>query len=383
MERPSRLVVLSNIPTPYNDRFFSVLSARSDVDLTVIYCAESERNRHWPMQHRKGYSYHILRNFSAGRLYFNPRIVRLLPKLNPDVLIVSGSYVTPTFWMATRWARKTGTPWVYWGESLKEAPRGGFAQLLRTRARLLLSKADLTLAIGTRAVESYVANGAQRSRVIPVEYYADVDQFSLSAAQQASVREPGRRNLGLEGFTFLFVGQLIERKGVDLLIQALVSTSNASCVIVGAGPEREALEELAVRLKLSDRVRFLGSVDPQELPNIFALADALVVPSRYEGWGVVVAEGMAAGLPVVASDMTNAAHDLIESDVTGLIFENNDPISLSECLGQLAKSPEEAQRMGARGSIAIRGHAPQVGSDRFMQALSQVRPKNVQSAPPT
>jgi len=112
-----------------------------------------------------------------------------------------------------------------------------------------------------------------------------------------------RARLGLGARTLLCVGHLIERKGHDLVISALPALPQHFLLIVGEGPERLALEGLATKLGVANRVRFLGQIAHEDLPEIYSAVDALVLASSREGWPNVLLEAMACGTPVVASNI--------------------------------------------------------------------------------
>ncbi|HEX9398078.1 MAG TPA: glycosyltransferase [Burkholderiales bacterium] len=108
-------------------------------------------------------------------------------------------------------------------------------------------------------------------------------------------REAGRRSLGISRTTLLSVGHLIPRKGHDLVIQGLRWLPELDLIVIGDGPEREALGALARESGAADRVRFVGSLAQEELRNYFGAADALVLASSREGWANVLLESMACG----------------------------------------------------------------------------------------
>jgi glycosyltransferase involved in cell wall biosynthesis len=120
---------------------------------------------------------------------------------------------------------------------------------------------------------------------------------------QPQTRDETRAKLGLAGRVLLSVGHLIARKGHDLVIGAMASLPDYSLLIAGDGVERPRLERLARQLNVSRHVRFLGSVPHEQLHNIYAAADALVLASSREGWPNVLLESMACGTPVVASNI--------------------------------------------------------------------------------
>ena len=110
-----------------------------------------------------------------------------------------------------------------------------------------------------------------------------------------------RQARGLTGFTIASVGHLIERKGHHHVIRALVEMADTTLLIAGGGPQRSALEALAVKLGVGSRVRFLGVLDQTALCELYNCADVTVLASSREGWANVLLESMACGTPVVAS----------------------------------------------------------------------------------
>ncbi len=128
----------------------------------------------------------------------------------------------------------------------------------------------------------------------------------------------------------LFVGRLTSQKGCEYLIRAMpqiLSRHNAKLIVVGDGPSRSYLESEVSRLGLSGRVRFTGFLSDQEMVKLMKSADVLVVPSIYEPFGIVALEAMAAGVPVVASDVDGLS-EIIKHEVNGLKVFPHDPLSI-------------------------------------------------------
>ena len=145
--------------------------------------------------------------------------------------------------------------------------------------------------------DALVDLGVAPERITVLRNGVDLVLFHPAARDQA------RAQMGLTGRVLLSVGHLIERKGHNFVIAALPHLPECSLMIAGEGPERSALERLAAELKVSERVRFLGSVPHAELHRVYAAADALVLASSREGWPNVLLESMACGTPVVASNI--------------------------------------------------------------------------------
>ncbi|RSZ59316.1 glycosyltransferase family 4 protein [Massilia atriviolacea] len=137
--------------------------------------------------------------------------------------------------------------------------------------------------------------GADPASITPLRNGVDLRRFHQGD------RAALRRAIGLDGFTLLSVGHLVELKGHDLAIGALPLLPGVSLLIAGSGVELPRLQALARELKVEERVRFLGAVPQPELPRYYGAADALVLASSREGWANVLLESMACGTPVVAS----------------------------------------------------------------------------------
>jgi glycosyltransferase involved in cell wall biosynthesis len=142
------------------------------------------------------------------------------------------------------------------------------------------------------------------------------------------------------------VGRLTEQKGYDLLIRALPGLPGATVVLVGDGPQRERLEDLAARLGVAERLRITGwTADPRSHLPAF---DVFALPSRWEGMPLGILEAMHAGLPVVASDVGSVG-EAVSDEETGLLVAPGDLAALRESLAGLLADPQRCRRMGERG----------------------------------
>jgi len=177
------------------------------------------------------------------------------------------------------------------------------------------------LAIGWKTSDWLIARGMHQDQIFPFVYF-----LPDAISQVTHMRERGAP------FRFLFVGQLIELKRVDRLIQALAKcvSQDFEFVVVGDGPMRKEWEQMANDL-LSNRVRWLGRMSINQIPQQMANADCLVLPSRHDGWGAVVSEALMVGTPVICSDACGSAGVVNLSGVGG-VFSRDDVEALSELL---------------------------------------------------
>lgn len=167
-----------------------------------------------------------------------------------------------------------------------------------------------------------------------------------------------RRELGLpeDHAIALYVGSLIERKGVKVLLQALAHPTMSGCPVdlylAGEGPQLDALMALASENNLTDRVHFLGRVSKNLVHLWMGAADVLVLPSYGEGRPNVVLEALATGTPVVATAV-NGTMELIGDGEDGLLFTPGDAAGLAACLSRLLVHPDLAAKLSARGPKKI------------------------------
>jgi len=174
-----------------------------------------------------------------------------------------------------------------------------------------LHRASCAIVTGKLAASSFSTLFKGKRRAYSIPYLFDLSEFLC-----CPIRFPRDSGTG-----FLFCGQLIFRKGIDVLCAAadrlFQSHSRASLTVVGDGPERPRVEEL--KRRFPDRVSVRGFVPFKERAQVYRDADVFVFPSRHDGWGMAVHEAMASGMPVISSLTVGAAYDLIEDRINGLL----------------------------------------------------------------
>lgn len=370
-----RLLIVSNIPTPNNDALFSALH-NTGITLCVAYCDRSEPNRLWTLPEEKGYPCVFMPGVTLGPFgRLNLSAFRVLRRFRPNRVVLTGSYALPTIQLMAWWLTMRRYRWWYWAEELNWASMGFAASAGRRLLREVLRFASGILAIGKGSAASFRTLGIGEDRIAIYHYYADAEHFSLPEDVRQMHRKRLRATLEIpdEDPVFLFAGQLIPRKGVDLILRAFAGLAerspNSWLVVAGDGPDSASLRELARTLGLADRVHFTGFVPVADLPAYAAACDAALVPSRREGWGLVVSEFMAAGLPVVASDRVNSALNLIQHGKSGYLFPSEDVAALERILVELAGSRALRLAVGLEAKRAVEGERPAVAAERLIAIL--------------
>ena len=151
---------------------------------------------------------------------------------------------------------------------------------------------------------------------------------------------------------FLFVGSLIRRKGIDLIIEIAKSNPSLKFKIAGDGSERAWVQKSIAEYGLANQIQLLGPVPNGELPELYAEAIALVLPSRSEGLPLTILEALSCGIPVVASDVGGIG-DVITHSKNGFLLKKDDVDAFVSTLVALRNDPElgESLRRNTRSSI--------------------------------
>lgn len=204
------------------------------------------------------------------------------------------------------------------------------------------------------AISRATANEIQSLVAVPVE----VIPYTVALPSSPAAHPEGDR------FRVLFVGRLVERKGVDVLLRALASLRDlpqAEGVIVGDGPERQRLQALSHELGLDGRVTFTGRIPDDELRRQYAIASVFVLPAIVdvrgdtEGLGVVLLEAMNSRIPVIASDAGGIV-DIVEHERSGLLVPAGDADALASAMRRLATDRSFARRLGEAGHRHLTEH---------------------------
>lgn len=231
--------------------------------------------------------------------------------------------------------------------------------LLRTAARLSTAFFCNSLAVERSWFGNAALFDTQRSecrRHWTIYNAVDVEKISALASSVDAQSLRSQLSLGT-GPMIGCVGRLRHEKGQAVLLEAMPVVKRefpaVKLLMVGDGPDQTSLKQKAERLGIAANVVWLGRQDSDEVFRLMGLMDMAVVPSHFEGFGLVAAEAMAAGLPVVASKVDGLV-EVVEDGVTGLLFPPGDAASLADALLTLLQSREMAIRMGQNGLKRVR-----------------------------
>lgn len=213
----------------------------------------------------------------------------------------------------------------------------------------VLSRVDRIIATSPNYITSSPVLREHTDKCIVVPLGIEVTRFNVP---QDSPYPPKRE---VQGVRLLFVGHLRYYKGLDYLLRALPELPIARLMIVGTGPLEHHLRTLAKDLHIDDRIEFAVGVNDADLPSYFAACDVFVLPAseRSEAFGVVQLEAMAAGKPVVCTEVGTGTSFVTVDGETGFVVPARDVHALTSAIGKLADDPDLRARMGAAGRARV------------------------------
>jgi hypothetical protein len=329
-----RFAVLTNAPMPYRVPVFERLSREEGSVARFFFDGSPElasRVRALPFDAEHIGSRLVLRrggyqNDEPIPLRLGFGYLRRLAAFRPDV-VISGEFGWRTL-HAAFYAAIAGVPLLIWWEGTASSD-GNVGRTRSALRRWLAGRSAGLLGFGRGAVahlESIAPAG------IPIHFVpqaVDNERIAREVERWRADRDALRASMGIHGTALICVGQLVQRKGIHELLSALrrlrASTPAGAftLLLAGDGPLRSEVERTA--MALDGQLRVLGPVPPSGLPRYLAAADLMIFPTRRDCWGMVVNEGMAAGLPVLGSQYAGACDELLLHDGVGTRFDPLDP----------------------------------------------------------
>jgi len=365
-----RVVILSEIISPYRIPVFNALARHDGVDLHVVFLSETDAGlRQWRVYKDEiHFSYEVLPSarFRAGRasLLLNWKLRSSLKKFAPEV-IICGGYNYIASWEALWWARSHDAELILWAESNHYDARSGLEWVESLKA-YFLSRCDRFVVPGRAAAQYLESLGSAAASISIAPNAVDNDWFRKQAEKaRASDFQASefRRRLALPARFLLYVGRLVPEKGVFDLLEAYAeldpeTRSTVGLAFAGDGPSKSELEWRAQDIS-PGAISFPGFLHREDLACMYALAEALILPTHSDTWGLVVNEAMACGLPVVVTSVAGCAIDLVNDGWNGYIVPLRDPEELRAAMGSLLQDSELRQKMSARSRERIRNYSPE------------------------
>jgi glycosyltransferase involved in cell wall biosynthesis len=348
-----KVVFVHNRAMWYRLPFFKALAQL--YDLVIFFTDVSS------VEGLQGVKYEVLKrplknlsgiSFLQGDVFAPGLIFRLMVR---DYDVVVGSLYDIASFVIAKTRRKS---FILWSESWHFSERESFAfRLLKPVFRFLISHSDAILVPSQMYKEETISLGAPENKTFVMPNASNV----YVTASDYSKAEELRIKLGLnEKRGILYVGRLVESKGVQYLIEAFAKLAaerdDIALICVGDGPLREKLQSMCKELHVERRVHFAGPVDldierNKYLVPYYLSSDVCVVPSIFlrgypDPWVLVVNEAMACGKAVIATTAVAAAHAMIKNGINGFIVPEKDGGALYAALKAVLADPATAEAMG-------------------------------------
>lgn len=358
-----RIGLLLSSPSPHQVELLNSIARREDVDAFAGYVQSHNPSRHWGsptpdlpwellptswLQLCKGDLREWIANHSA------------------DIWLLSSVYTSLATQLLARILKSQGESFAFLGEPPQ--PRSGLRAFVRHRLMMsILSKADAVIGTGVEAARRYRELTRPDQAVESVPYYVDVS----AQLQTPPVTPP----MDIEPYRFVASAQLIHRKGLDVLIRACerLPESGWTLEIFGDGPLKRTLEQQAART--ARPVFFRGLLPYEQKDKVFQNRHCFVFSTRWDGWGMVLPEALAMGLPVITTDQAMSAHDFIRDGRNGRIVPANDSIRLAEAMSAAIDSRDNLTRQSIAAKESLAEYSPEVGAEKLIGFLRQVSAK--------
>jgi glycosyltransferase involved in cell wall biosynthesis len=306
--------------------------------------------------------------YNLGFSYASPSIIGHLIKFKPDAVFANAF----TIWTAIAIALKFLFGWkviiIYEGGSPGIDYRNSYWRL--GSRRWLVKLADALLVNG-RSAKEYIVEilNAKENRVFDQPFLVP----SVKALLQYSETEKPQIDSAISKPVFLYVGQIVPRKGLKVLLEACSILQNwgyhnYTLLIVGDGEQRQELEAFASSKNLGKQIRWAGQIPYKYLGAYFQAADIFVFTTYEDIWGMVLTEAMAFGKPVICSQDAKAVEMIVNGE-NGFVFDMGESAKLAEYMGQFLENPHLIEAMGNKSAEIMVNHTPEKATQSFIQAL--------------
>lgn len=340
-----KVVIITNAPAPYRVAFFKYIQEQeSEFSFHIIYISDNrEIGRQWNVEADELLSHTFLdckvitirRKYDDRRIVFSTGIQKQLRKQQPDIVICMEYNVTVL--QAVHWCRAHRVPFLSWSDGTANSERG-INRLQRYFRKYVIRRAAGYISSSTATMEHQISFGAKMELCHKSLLTVDIEKYLRKKPKDYTLRK-----------ALLYVGSLIGRKGLDLLLPAFAMTdAKIRLVIVGEGSEEQALRKLAEKLGISERITWKGFLEGDALTACYEDCDAFVLPTREDCYGLVILEAMCASLPVIASKYADGAFDIMGDGKNGSCYGKIvDPYQKTELAAAIEEIFADEERLTA------------------------------------
>lgn len=375
-----RVILYTNTPNPYVISRFSELSKL--VDLKVIFQMEKLSNRRWKLEPSKfDFEYCILggRKIELGRKdknYFSlsTKLLSLLEKEKKIDCFISHGWESLGTYLAFSYCKRKKIPFLIYSEST--AREKSILRLISLPlVKYVVKNSEAAIVAGKNSRDYLTSLGANEKKIFKAPNAVNNSNFKLKLSRKDKAKLKEKYGIPKEDKVLLYIGQLIDRKGVKYLLDSFNELTQQdkklSLIIVGEGPQKKELLAKTCELGL-DKAYFLGYLPDEELKKIYGLADLFVLPSYEEVWGLVINEAMCSGLPVITTRNVGSAIDLVKNGINGYIIKEKNSEELAQAILKVFKEKDKSNKMGGASKNIIKDFTPKKTAQGIYEAVKFV-----------
>ena len=332
-----RLAVALNMLAPYWHEIFEELS-RSDWDVSIFVATEKEKDRNYQKPNYSDYTFLVEKSYNVSvdlsRFGFKTHFLHLqmglwknLKEYKPDV-ILSNDLGLRTI-LSLFYGKLHHVPVVPWICVSSHTERNN-SHVRESIRRYILKNVPCVCTNLTEA-KKYLINSLRipPANIYTTPYAVNVCTFQSHVQEQRRHKYRLKIKLGLRGKVFLYVGQMVERKGLRQMVESLMKLSDEynerySLLFVGGALPHDLMNLLKLKNICFTNIHF---VQPNNLHQFYSIADAFIFPSLEDEWGIVLNEAAASGLPLISSIYAAATTDLVKDGINGFKY---DPLNIQQ-----------------------------------------------------
>jgi glycosyltransferase involved in cell wall biosynthesis len=357
-----KLLVWTNIPTHHQSAFLRALR-QDGIDVVVHYFSRVSQKRI-----RLGWQGDP--ELAAGERYVDATVdsIEACTDWRERVHIVPGYSSLFLLKLSLRLSMQR-VDWLHWSEPSRPWLKWYLTFPVKRAYAAMVNRYALgALAIGEMASQDFVRWGVKHELIRFVPYSIAPLEFDI--ARPAATKDT------CQPIRFLFAGSLCHRKGIDLLVEAfhrvLKRFSNARLTLVGSDDRNGEYHDLVRALGIAGKVDIVGPVVADEIAETIAACDVLVLPSRFDGWGMVLNEAASLGKALIATDACGAAHHIIHPGVNGLRVPSGNVDALADAMLYYCNEPSRVLAHGRESLRLFRDFSPAANVVRFRDCLESL-----------
>ncbi len=355
----TRILFIHNTAMWYRRPFFNLLAQKYPIKYIFTHLNVSKNIYNIELSNKivgmENLDYNVLKN------YFKIAFGVIGESFGNYDVLVGGSWdslpelIETTFYFSVAKLRRK--KFILWTEDWNWRIRSQKRRVVKVFARWIIKNSDAIVVPGNKHKECVIYMGSK-----PEKIFLMPNASNFSGDENISQKEVFSENPEFKDKKIiLFVGRLVEQKGVNYLLKAFLrikkEIENTVLVIIGKGSHEQELKKIVRDLKIENDVYFLGQIDNQFLKHYYNMSEICVVPSItdniVDAWAFVVNEAMSCGKPVIASDATGSAFDMIKNGKNGFIVPEKDSQALYDSIKTILSDEELTEEMGKNSKETV------------------------------